>query len=259
MSDVDFKIIKNGARSRRITFATTPTWEELEAKLRQTFRIPSDVVIELHYTDRNREEISLSSDQELTAYLRCLGQVGATDEEMTLTLVPIVGQISINRPQKVERVSAPLERLVTSFSGQLIIKDCIDEEGGFRSDADGQAILYGGDVLGYSDIPSLEELERRARDGLYDPTKNLKHWLRFSNQCRRNSRIRAEEGNLAESFVELTKATVLILEMLPRHPGYKLVLNATQKANLRNVRLLLFSFLVVVRSLCISERTGYVE
>ena len=235
MSDIDFKIIKGGARSRRLSFATTPTWEELDAKLRQTFRIPSDVVIELHYTDRNREEISLSSDKELTAYLRCLGQGGAPNDEMILTLVPIVGEISANRPQKMGRVSAPLEKLVTSFSGQLVIKDCIDEEGGSGVDGEGQGLLL-------SDIPPFEELERRARDNLYDPTKNLKHWLRFSNQCRRNSRMRAEEGNLAESFVELTKATVLILEMLPRHPGYKLVLNATQKANLRNVRGFLFLF-----------------
>jgi STAM-binding protein len=79
---------------------------------------------------------------------------------------------------------------------------------------------------------SIAELAAEANDGLWDPSKPLKHWLRTAEKARKlgNAYVQAEDYELA--FIEFARAATLVLEKLPSHSEYKALLSSTQRSNL---------------------------
>ncbi|KAI0066355.1 hypothetical protein BV25DRAFT_1530427 [Artomyces pyxidatus] len=78
------------------------------------------------------------------------------------------------------------------------------------------------------------ELAAKAREerGPTDTTLSIKHWLRFAERSRRAGRRCVEDGHLERAFIEHTKAAMAVLEVLPAHKDYQLLLNAKQRHNL---------------------------
>ncbi|KAI0703012.1 hypothetical protein BC835DRAFT_1319457 [Cytidiella melzeri] len=79
---------------------------------------------------------------------------------------------------------------------------------------------------------SIAELAAEANEGLWDPSKPLKHWLRTAEKARKvgNAYVQAEDYELA--FIEYARAATLVLEKLPRHREYQALLSSTQRSNL---------------------------
>lgn len=86
--------------------------------------------------------------------------------------------------------------------------------------------------LGYHRPASISELAARAQDNLWDPTKGLKHWLRTAERARRHAEALATDGDYESAFVEYAKAATIVLEKLPTHREYNVLLNADQRQNL---------------------------
>ncbi|KAF9230107.1 hypothetical protein BU15DRAFT_57588 [Melanogaster broomeanus] len=79
---------------------------------------------------------------------------------------------------------------------------------------------------------TTRELADRALDGLWDPTKGLKHWLRAAEGFRKAGRAYHETGELEAAFVEFAKVATITLERLPTHKEYYTLLTPTQRRNL---------------------------
>ena len=91
---------------------------------------------------------------------------------------------------------------------------------------------------------SITELAAEANDGLWDPSKPLKHWLRTAEKARKlgNTYVEAEDYELA--FIEYARAATLVLEKLPTHSEYKTLLSSTQRSNLGLVSQILFRWVL---------------
>ncbi|TFK64654.1 Mov34-domain-containing protein [Pluteus cervinus] len=79
---------------------------------------------------------------------------------------------------------------------------------------------------------TIAELAEIALDGLWDESRELKHYLRIAEKYRREGKSAAEKGDLELAFVHFAKAATLVLEKLPNHRDYKSVLNSEQRQNL---------------------------
>ncbi|KAJ3501429.1 hypothetical protein NLJ89_g9344 [Agrocybe chaxingu] len=79
---------------------------------------------------------------------------------------------------------------------------------------------------------SIAELADRAMLDLWDENKDFKHYLRLAEKYRREGKECAKRGDLEGAFVELARAATLVLEKLPMHKDYHVVLNANQRHNL---------------------------
>jgi len=79
---------------------------------------------------------------------------------------------------------------------------------------------------------SIAELAQRATDDKYDDSKDFKFYLRLAEKYRREGKECAKRGDLEGAFVELARAATLVLEKLPLHKDYYVVLNANQRHNL---------------------------
>ena len=67
---------------------------------------------------------------------------------------------------------------------------------------------------------------------MWDPAKGLKHWLRTAEKARRNGDYYADHHDFERAFVEYARAATIVLEKLPTHRDYNIMLNADQRQNL---------------------------
>lgn len=93
---------------------------------------------------------------------------------------------------------------------------------------------------------TIAELAAQAQVDLWDPSKGLKHWLRTAEKARRNAELLVQNSNYEEAFVEYARAATIVLEKLPTHPEYQILLNADQRHNLGMVSIHTFRILFSV-------------
>ncbi|KAI0342394.1 Mov34-domain-containing protein [Trametopsis cervina] len=79
---------------------------------------------------------------------------------------------------------------------------------------------------------SITELAAEANEGLWDPTKPLKHWLRTAEKARKDGNVYVEAQDYELGFIEYAKAATLVLEKLPNHKEYQSLLSPLQRKNL---------------------------
>jgi STAM-binding protein len=79
---------------------------------------------------------------------------------------------------------------------------------------------------------SIAELAEYAKQTLGDDYKPFKAWLRIAENARRDAKVFQEQGDLDSAFVEYAKAATIVLEKIPAHNDYRVLLNATQRHNM---------------------------
>ncbi|KIP05613.1 hypothetical protein PHLGIDRAFT_144740 [Phlebiopsis gigantea 11061_1 CR5-6] len=79
---------------------------------------------------------------------------------------------------------------------------------------------------------SIAELAAIAQHNLWDPSKPLKHWLRTAEKARKLGQSYVDASNYEAAFIEFARAATIVLEKLPIHQEYNVLLNADQRANL---------------------------
>lgn len=84
---------------------------------------------------------------------------------------------------------------------------------------------------------SIAELAQAAEQAsFWDPSKNIKVYLRKAQNYRADGQAYAEEGDLERAFIVYAKAAKMVLERIPTHRDYKTALNAEQRHYLGLVR-----------------------
>jgi hypothetical protein len=81
----------------------------------------------------------------------------------------------------------------------------------------------------------IAELAERAKQSLGDdivPIRPFKAWLRIAENARRDAKVFHEQGDLKSAFVEYAKAAIIVLEKIPSHPDYRVLLSTTQRRNM---------------------------
>ena len=81
---------------------------------------------------------------------------------------------------------------------------------------------------------SLAELADIVKQSVGDDPRPLKvcQWLRIAENVRRDAKTFKEQGNLELAFVEYAKAATIVLEKIPFHPDYRVVLSMIQRHNM---------------------------
>ncbi|KAI0062561.1 hypothetical protein BV25DRAFT_1885276 [Artomyces pyxidatus] len=79
---------------------------------------------------------------------------------------------------------------------------------------------------------SIAELAERAKAAVGESPKGLKHWLRTAEAARHAGKRYTEQGELENAFVEYAKAATIVLEKLPNHKDYRVLLNSAQRHNM---------------------------
>ncbi|KZT00710.1 uncharacterized protein LAESUDRAFT_529647 [Laetiporus sulphureus 93-53] len=79
---------------------------------------------------------------------------------------------------------------------------------------------------------SISELATRAQDIFWDPNKGLKHWLRTAEKARRTAEQLVKDGDYENAFVNYAKAATVVLEKIPTHRDYSVLLTPDQRKNL---------------------------
>ncbi|KAI9459316.1 hypothetical protein F5148DRAFT_964366, partial [Russula earlei] len=79
---------------------------------------------------------------------------------------------------------------------------------------------------------SIAELAELAKLTLGDDPKPFKAWLRTAENARRAAKSFQEQGDLESAFVEYAKAATIVLEKIPAHPDYRVLLSTTQRHNM---------------------------
>jgi STAM-binding protein len=79
---------------------------------------------------------------------------------------------------------------------------------------------------------TIAELAERALSDLWDPSRDLKYWLRTAQKYRNDGKQYADEGDYENAFIHFAKAATIVLEKLPTHRDYHDVLNVSQRHNL---------------------------
>ena len=79
---------------------------------------------------------------------------------------------------------------------------------------------------------SIVELAERAKLSLGDDPRPFKSWLRIAENARREAKGLQEQGDLESAFVEFAKAATIVLEKIPAHPDYRVLLSQTQRHNM---------------------------
>jgi hypothetical protein len=83
---------------------------------------------------------------------------------------------------------------------------------------------------------TIAELAECALADLWDPSRELKYWLRTAQRFRNEGKALVEQGALEDAFVHFARAATIVLEKLPSHRDYQDLLNAQQRQNLAMVR-----------------------
>jgi hypothetical protein len=79
---------------------------------------------------------------------------------------------------------------------------------------------------------SIAELAERAKQSVGYDVRPFKTWLRIAENARRDARSFNEQGDLDSAFVEYAKAATIVLEKIPSHPDYRVLLSTTQRHNM---------------------------
>jgi hypothetical protein len=79
---------------------------------------------------------------------------------------------------------------------------------------------------------SIGELAERAKQILGKDPKPFKAWLRIAENARRDAKSSRKQGDLESAFVEYAKAATIVLEKIPAHPDYMVLLSTTQRHNM---------------------------
>jgi STAM-binding protein len=79
---------------------------------------------------------------------------------------------------------------------------------------------------------SIVELAERARLSLGDDPRPFKSWLRIAENARREAKGLQDQGDLESAFVEFARAATIVLEKIPAHPDYRVLLTPTQRHNM---------------------------
>jgi hypothetical protein len=79
---------------------------------------------------------------------------------------------------------------------------------------------------------SIEELAERMKQNLGENPRPFKTWLRIAENARRDAKTFQEQGDLDSAFVEYAKAATIVLEKIPAHPDYRVLLSTTQRHNM---------------------------
>jgi USP8 dimerisation domain len=85
---------------------------------------------------------------------------------------------------------------------------------------------------------SIAELAECAKQSLGDESRPFKAWLRVAESARRDAKSLYEQGDFESAFVEYAKAATIVLEKIPGHPDYRVLLSSTQRHNMGLVRYL---------------------
>jgi STAM-binding protein len=87
---------------------------------------------------------------------------------------------------------------------------------------------------------SIAELAEHAKHSLGDDTRPFKSWLRIAENARRDAKSFQEQGDLESAFIEFARAATIVLEKIPTHPDYRVLLSSTQRHNMGLVSRLLW-------------------
>ncbi|KAI0265418.1 hypothetical protein BC834DRAFT_879357 [Gloeopeniophorella convolvens] len=79
---------------------------------------------------------------------------------------------------------------------------------------------------------SIAELAERAKQSLGEETRPFKSWLRVAENARKDGKTFQEQGDLESAFVEFARAATIVLEKIPAHPDYRVLLSSTQRHNM---------------------------
>lgn len=79
---------------------------------------------------------------------------------------------------------------------------------------------------------SIAELAERALSDLWDPSRDLKYWLRTAQRYRNDGKTFADDGDYENAFIQFARAATIVLEKLPTHRDYHEILSVSQRHNL---------------------------
>jgi hypothetical protein len=79
---------------------------------------------------------------------------------------------------------------------------------------------------------SIAELAETAKLSLGGDPRPFKSWLRIAENARRDAKSFQEQGLLESAFVEFAKAATIVLEKIPTHPEYRVLLTPIQRNNM---------------------------
>jgi len=79
---------------------------------------------------------------------------------------------------------------------------------------------------------SIAELAEISKQALGDDPRPFKTWLRTAENARRDGKAFQEQSNIESAFVEYAKAATIVLEKIPFHPEYRVLLSTTQRHNM---------------------------
>ena len=102
-------------------------------------------------------------------------------------------------------------------------------------------------IEGASRPHSITELAERVKQSLGDESRPFKAWLRVAENARLDAKRLYKQGDFESAFVEYGKAATVVLEKIPSHPDYRILLSTTQR---HNVGLVSLSLIDGSRSLC---------
>ena len=78
----------------------------------------------------------------------------------------------------------------------------------------------------------IGELAERARQSLGEDPRPFKTWLRIAENARRDAKSFQQQGDVESAFVEYAKAATILLEKIPAHSDYRILLTSTQRWNM---------------------------
>lgn len=71
-----------------------------------------------------------------------------------------------------------------------------------------------------------------AEQSLGNEARPFKTWLRIAESARRDAQSYQEEGDLESAFIETARAATIVLEKIPSHPDYRILLTPVQRHNM---------------------------
>ncbi len=79
---------------------------------------------------------------------------------------------------------------------------------------------------------SIAELADIAKQSLGEDGRQFKSWLRMAENARRDAKGFQEQGDLESAFIEFARAATIVLEKIPSHSDYRVLLSSTQRHNM---------------------------
>ena len=79
---------------------------------------------------------------------------------------------------------------------------------------------------------SIGELAEHAKQIVGEDPRPFKAWLRLAETARRDAKSFQEQGDLESAFIAYAKAATIVLEKIPAHPDFRVLLSTTQRHNM---------------------------